>query len=154
MAWVVTYYWRQMIDQCQVLALCSLFIVVSTPLNNPASSSQHLAIIEKQSENLHLPIYITLQEEVFYFSQLSTIMRQGSAFWVLFFIMVLNSHVVTCRFIRKANQTQPAPRFSESQHLSSSLSSFEDLSNKKVDITPAYTVSNKVVPGGPNPLHN
>lgn len=80
---------------------------------------------------------------------------QRSTFWVLFFVIIVtSSHVVSCRFIRTSNQGNPVLPLTELQRLRSRSSSFEDLNNKKIDITPAYTVSKKVVPGGPNPLHN
>ncbi|WOH01436.1 hypothetical protein DCAR_0520820 [Daucus carota subsp. sativus] len=78
---------------------------------------------------------------------------QRSAFRVLFFIIIVTSQVVSCRVLRAANQTRSFLPSSELQHLSSS-SSFEDLTNKNIDITHTYTASKKVVPGGPNPLHN
>lgn len=84
---------------------------------------------------------------------------QSSALQALIFITMLTTlHMVNCRFISTTifeddQATQRVLTLSLSRRLSSSISRFEELSNYKVG-DPVYGVSNEVVPGGPNPLHN
>ncbi|KAH1089851.1 hypothetical protein J1N35_017108 [Gossypium stocksii] len=65
-------------------------------------------------------------------------------------VMLATVHLSSCRQLTWASYQQT--KFSFAHHFSSSYYAYVSGNNKKY--TAAHHVSHKVVPGGPNPLHN